>query len=605
MNFSEVNANNSDYTTPAFGFPPMSVDRPQDAKTEKEVQSDLGKPISPVASVKAMDKSNVHVGLKNQTANKNEVKTANLNGTNYGEENGQFSYDDIADTDASFTGGISKVGVPSMFNNYSIFIHSLCNQLNDFKDIAGTEGVFNHVKDKPEMTLAYLLDAFSPEKSVTCPYYANDFLYSKYYNKIPLNHLITLRRFPFPTYDSLEFAEEGEFRPLAQAVTYFGEPTGNQLSQIFKINGKINWKSVSAQVWDVESQDNKSLDDTKGIFSLGAVNTKSSVVNNITNTTVNIANKGVASGGQAVDIVNNNGDLSGKHNAGLSAARASVDFSYTHKVYGPINVIKDTMTRDTGIGGDLSFSLVFEYQLKSYNNINPKLAFLDLINNLLALTYFHAKWWGGANRFFPKPMSKFGFLGDQKAFYNGDYGKYFESVGSALQSAGNGILSALGGLWDAIMTGNFSAIANMVMNGASKVLDMKSRKSRPNAVSVHSLVSGAPVGEYHLVIGNPQNPIATIGNLIMQDFSIELGDRLGFDDFPDSLKLKVNMKRARSSDSGDWQSMLNVGSGRTYVPESGMPDLVNQVANSTTMVNGKKTRSKSAQGISRSFGSAN
>ena len=91
----------------------------------------------------------------------------------------------------------------------------------------------------------------------------------------------------------------------------------------------------------------------------------------------------------------------------------------------------------------------------------------------------------------------------------------------------------------------------------------------------------------------------------MQDFSIELGDRLGFDDFPDSLKLKVNMKRARSSDSGDWQSMLNVGSGRTYVPESGMPDLVNQVANSTTMVNGKKTRSKSAQGISRSFGSAN
>lgn len=583
------------------GFP----DSPRD-NSVKQQQMDNKTEVSPQPSSKVTDKSNVTTGLNAEKVSASEVKDGNRNSLNNGLENGQFTYEEMADTDPNYTGGIAKQGVPSMFNNYSIFIHSLCNSLNDFKDLADQDGVFNHTENAKELTLVQLLDRFSPEKTMVCPYYANDFLYAKYYNKIPLNHLITLRRFPYPTYDSLEFADDeaGEYRPIAQAITYFGEPTKNRLSDIFKINGKINWKNVSAQIWDVESTQNKSLEDSQGIFRMNRVNGNNKMVNVVNNTTT-IVNNNSGRVGSIIDVVNNHGDIAGRQSAGISAARASYDFSYTHKVYGPINVIKDTMTRDTGIGGDLSFSLVFDYQLKSYNNINPKLAFLDLINNLLALTYFHAKWWGGANRFYPKPMAQFGFLGDQNAFYSGDYGKYFESVGDAFKNAGQGIINVMGEAFQAIMSGNFSALANMLFNGASKLLDIRSKKSRPNAVAVHSLVSGAPVGEYHCVIGNPMNPIACIGNLVMQSFEITFSDSLGFDDFPDELQLKVNLKKARASDSGDIESWLNNGYGRTYVPEKGIPDLITNVSNSKQFVTDKKTRNKSVQGLSQSFGTVN
>lgn len=587
---------------------PTKLERsPDGGISSVKEDASASKNVSPTGvSPKLTEKKNIHYGAGKEKYDPNANRDANLNQMNK-MDNGQYAYTEVAEADTNFTGGLTRNGVPSLFNNYAIFIHSLCNDLNSFKDVYESEGVFRHVKDKKELTLVALLDEFSPTKTITNPYYANDFLYAKYYNKIPLSHLITLRRFPFPTYDNLEFADEGDndYRPISQAVTYFGEPTGNSIGNILSINGKINWKNVSAQVWDVESTPDKSYEDSKQALSLGKVNS-----NNVIAQTINVStgamNKTSDKVGMLANIINGKGDLSGVQGASLQAARSEMDFSYTHKVYGPINVIKDTMTRDTGIGASLEFDLTFEYQLKSYNGINPKLAFLDLIGNLMALTYYHAKWWGGANRFFPKPMSQFGFLGDQKSFYSGDYGKYFSSIGETLKSAGVAAANGFQQLLEAIVSGNFNALANMIFNTGKKVLDIRSKKSRPNVVAVHSLVNGSPVGEYHCVIGDPTNPIATIGNLVCTDFRLTFGEQLGFDGFPDSLKLVVSLKKARPMDSGDIQSIFNLGYGRTYVPEKGVPDVVNNVSNSKQPAAGTKgTRNKSAKGLEGSFGTAN
>jgi len=201
---------------------------------------------------------------------------------------------------------------------------------------------------------------------------------------------------------------------------------------------------------------------------------------------------------------------------------------------------------------------------------------LDLIGNMLALTFYHAKWWGGANRFTPRVMEQFGFLGDYHKLYSGDYGGFFKSVagniGSVMGKTGN----ALSGLWQSMMSGNFQSLFSNLLGGGKiggdKMLDMATKKSRPNIVAIHSLVSGAPVGEYHLVVGNPYNPIYTIGNLICDSFTVTPSDELGFDDFPTKWTLEISLKRARKMDSGDIQAILNAGQGRTYLPLSGMLD---------------------------------
>ena len=530
-----------------------------------------------------------------------------------GMDNGQFTYDAEIEPEPAYIGGRVTNGVPSLFNNYTVFTHCMCDKKEDFfDDIKGDGQSFAHRTgylnnelneygdDFP--TLSQLLDYFSPDKTMVSPYYANDFLYAKYYNKIPLNHLITLRRFPNPTYDSMDYAATDEYRPLAQAITYFGEPTKNKLSSIFKINGKINWKKVSAQIWDTESVGDRSLEDSKKLLDLPRIMSNNRTVGAV-NATTGAVNRNFTSVGTLVDVLNGKGDFAGRQASSVSAARASYDFNYTHKVFGPVNVIKDTMTRDIGIGGELSINLDFNYQLKSYNGINPKLAMLDLINNLLALTYYHAKWWGGANRFFPKAMSQFGFLGDQNAFYNGDYGKYFTSIKTMFERAGRSIINTGMKFIQNLLSGNWSALAQMAFQGVGKILDIRSHQSRPNTIAVHSLVSGAPVGEYHLTIGNPFNPIACVGNLTMQSFTIGFSDNLGFMDFPEEITLSVELKRARPCDSADWQSILQFGQGRSYVPEKGMLDLINKVSNSAGT--GKKTRIKSLKGISDSWGSVN
>lgn len=540
-------------------------------------------------------------------------RTMNRNGMTRGMDNGQFTYDENIEPEPSYLDDRVTYGVPSLFNNYTVFTHCMCSKKEDFfdnvwgdgKSFADKTGYLNGELNKygdDFPTLSQLLEYFSPDKTMVSPYYANDFLYAKYYNKIPLNHLITLRRFPNPTYDSMDYAATNEYRPLAQAITYFGEPTKNKLSSIFKINGKINWKKVSAQIWDTESVGDRSLEDSRKLLGLPNIMSKNKAAGAV-NAATGAINRNFTSVGTLVDLLNGKGDFAGRQASGITAARAAYDFNYTHKVFGPVNVIKDTMTRDIGIGGDLSINLDFNYQLKSYNGINPKLAMLDLINNLLALTYYHAKWWGGANRFFPKAMSQFGFLGDQNAFYNGDYGKYFTSIKTMFERAGRSIINTGMKFLQNLLSGNWSAIAQMAFQGVGKILDIRSHQSRPNTIAVHSLVSGAPVGEYHLTIGNPFNPIACIGNLTMQSFTIGFSDDLGFMDFPEEITLSVELKRARPCDSADWQSILQFGQGRSYVPEKGMLDLINKVSNAAGT--GKKTRIKSLKGISDSWGSVN
>jgi hypothetical protein len=78
------------------------------------------------------------------------------------------------------------------------------------------------------------------------------------------------------------------------------------------------------------------------------------------------------------------------------------------------------------------------------------------------------------------------------------------------------------------------------------------------------LTTGEPVGEWHLTVGNPMNPIMMIGNLICKNASFKFGKTLGPEDFPTELEVKVTLEHGRGRDMGDIQSIFNLGQGRFY-----------------------------------------
>lgn len=452
-----------------------------------------------------------------------------------------------------------RYGVPSLFNAYALFVHPACDKENKVDNYYDKDGTQAFPKKDREVTLDRLLKDFDPNeekgKGYIQPYYAMDFLYTKYYNKIPLNHLITLRRYPYPTYDNLTFGQSDtdKFRPLAQAVTYFGEPTGNQLAQLLNFKGSIKWKELEAEINTVDGNE-QGFDSSPGASALGG-KTKSAL---------KIIN--FASGAS--------GDLSQRRQAEIDASRKYGDVDYTNKVLGPVNVITKTHIRDRGIGDLKEYSIVFEYQLQSINGVNPKMAMLDLLSNMLALCFNNAKFWGGANRYFPN-SPQFSFFGDQKAFYEGRYGDYGQSVFDTLKGGLGNISNALGDIISGIMSGDLSSLKKLAGKAVGLALDGQSAKTRPALLGFKSLLSGLPVGEWHMVVGNPLNPIASVGNLICTGFEFEFSNFLGADDFPHELKFTINLKDGRPRDKGDIESMFSMGQGRMYYPPKGILDAAN------------------------------
>lgn len=51
----------------------------------------------------------------------------------------------------------------------------------------------------------------------------------------------------------------------------------------------------------------------------------------------------------------------------------------------------------------------FSYKLRAYDNINPKSAFLDLLGNILTVTYRKGTFWGGKSEILGAKPNKAGW----------------------------------------------------------------------------------------------------------------------------------------------------------------------------------------------------
>lgn len=80
-------------------------------------------------------------------------------------------------------------------------------------------------------------------------------------------------------------------------------------------------------------------------------------------------------------------------------------------------------------------------------------------------------------------------------------------------------------------------------------------------LSFRSILDGRAIGEWHLVVGNPMNPMAMIGNLICRSVSMNVGETLGVDDFPTEFSFTVTLAHGRPRAKQDLESIFNLGNG--------------------------------------------
>ena len=409
-----------------------------------------------------------------------------------------------------------------------------------------------------------------------------DFMYCKDLGKVSNNHLITLRKFAHPIGDHIfemtspkyvstagdhSFQVEGD---IGRLVTWFGTDD-NKLEDICKYSYHATWKELEAQI---EQQDSQADDSTSGI--LGMI---SNGFNPAYNQAVDAGQAGTHSiwgwlGSQLSDhtmqgIGKNNGLLRNYDN---------------NKVYTPQNTIQSTNIYEGKLEFSHEFTLNFSYQLRAYDNINPRSALMDLIGNILEVTYRRGKFWGGSRKLIGPPQDM-GPFNKTSAFIDNAFDKLGGFFSSLIDGGINfqDILGKIGSTFNNmigqamnLMKGNGlsevgSALAQKIkdLNDTAAFTEaakgyLKNALGRPTLYAWQSLLSGDDVGLWHVTIGNPRNPILAMGNLILTNATVTHSGPLGIDDFPSELKVSVTLKHARPRDLTEISRMYTRGASTIY-----------------------------------------
>lgn len=388
-------------------------------------------------------------------------------------------------------------------------------------------------------------------------YAYSDFMYCKHLGKVPNNHMITLRRFPLPIDDYIGAQGETETDRVNRAsknsacigcmVTWIGV-SGNDLSNLLKYSFKMPFKQQDSEMQDSKEDADTNASILNGIFSAFDKTYQQQYMEGYSGEAANKAFGAIF----GIDL----GNPPYKNNLG---------FKDRNKVYGPIDAIKKTYIRsDEGLTFDQKLTLNFEYELRSYNGINGKQAMLDLISNILNVTYTTGTFWGGGIKGHGAQQSNiFANLNIFKC--KGGFTDFIDAFSKDLNNFSQSALGKFKKDEDDSEGGMLETAKSLLNNvGGMLMAGMLNKLGRPQKAMYNSLLSPAPIGFWHVTIGNPRKPIMSIGNMIITDVSIEHTGPLGIDDFPTGLKVSVQLERGKPRDLRDIEKLYMQGTDRIY-----------------------------------------
>lgn len=499
---------------------------------------------------------------------------------------------------------------PSLFNPYhGIPVYGI------MENVPLMDGTILHKHNQDEIaklsdcSIRELVNLSSVRKSIlgNARYKYADFMYCKDLGKISNNHMITLRKFAFPVGDNIfrstvtTTADEGKDDPMSSVgdvgrmITWF-DTDDNKLSDIMSYEYEASWKKLDAKIQQLDSQED---DEGRGIAG--------KIINNLSPGYNLQSAHGINSGGLLGKLMNSMGIGADTHEYQHNDVALGRNYD-NNKVYSPKDTIQDTHIYEGKLTFKHEFTLNFSYKLRAYDNINPKSAFLDLLGNILTVTYRKGTFWGGRSEVLGAKPNKAGW---QK--YNnilkglsdagGDLWKNIFHLEGANTDSLLGALSQFNGaLLDIVkgagldigsmannalqsakdfLSGNMTAseVGDKIKNGAQKAAkgvqklnlgqammgSINNKLGRPALYAFDSLLTGAKVGLWHVTIGNPKNPIATFGNLILTNAKITHSGPLGFDDFPTELHVSVSLKHAMSRDATEISKMYTKGQNSIYL----------------------------------------
>lgn len=432
-------------------------------------------------------------------------------------------------------------------------------------------------------------------------YKYSDFMYCKDLG-MPNNRMITLRRFSMPVGDNIFgsaalYGDDDKDRystpgDVGRMICYF-DTEDNKLEDILNYSFGATWVEKESE-WqqDFSKEDNRNSP-LGMILNTADASYRQSIVDSTSggnNLFSHFLGKTTLLGNDAGSWYKDNETLKNYDK---------------NKIYDPVDTIRKMAMYEGKLEFNHEFTLTFNYVLRAYDNINPKAAMLDLLSNITATTYKRGYFWGGRQQIVGAQPNTAGWKAAQKLidgtfadlggifstmFDNGfDFSGMFGSLASQVQKLQNDFIEgakAMVGMSKAPDVGvsqggenetaeNSNTGSNGIIETGKKVVKeggkafaahLKNMLGRPQLYAFNSLLTGDNTGLWHVTIGNPLNPIAVMGNMIVKDVKLQHYGPLGIDDFPTGIKVQVTLAHARPRDMVDIQKMYTQGNSAIYVP---------------------------------------
>ena len=429
----------------------------------------------------------------------------------------------------------------------------------------------------------------------SAPYSWSDFIFCKLYGVVSNNRMITLRKYPVAINDTAipgrKNNNTARFIPIAQAVTWFGEGTGNDINSFWQNKWSMPWVKKSIDQKDVEGNEVVNFGQSlKKVFTDAGADKINPLFNSVLDIALTASDMDLnpSQSGYQKQLKDN------FERVATSTGKASIeqkrqDFikglysdngAYFNQILGPVNVKNQFLMRSRGLTPDFDddMSLTFEFRTDSYFGLDQRRVALDILANMLELTYSDGDWLEVLNVYYKKvglaltkteqalisnsmqgsafnPDALFNVLAQiTKARVNAALDFTLQAGGEAIDAGAN-LLGSLVGLNDIKNVTDKGALKTAMNIAVTRALG----ETFPAFVQRRSAVGNQPTGNWHITIGNPMNPIMQMGDIVVTGGSCTFGDELGPNDFPTEMKFVVSLKRTKPRDSADIRRAFDLG----------------------------------------------
>jgi len=224
---------------------------------------------------------------------------------------------------------------------------------------------------------------------------------------------------------------------------------------------------------------------------------------------------------------------------------------------GDPNVLRQSKTRSLegqGLKSDISLNFKSQYEQKYIKGIDPGEAMLKIISNIFAMGTSEMRYIFDSNSSVLNNLKDTVYHNNTISGWTGTILNLMENFVGTLM----GMMSERDDGITLIKNKNNNEKGSFINEKLIKPLNMAIQRYRWNLKSSLALTTGDPTTPWHLTVGNPLNPLLSIGNIHLTNGSIDFGNEMNFNNLPDKIRVSFNVGFGRPLGRMELMDIFNI-----------------------------------------------